>query len=286
MTQPILTLSAPGLDDLTLDHRDGWIVQREFDAGDAVVRAVAENAPGADGEIDSTTLTGGRSVVIPVVIEAPSPSELEAMERRLRAFTNARLRPTLTLTRPGGPAKQIQVRHASWTAQGIADAATLVVWETRAPSGIWEAATETFFEVAASEDATDGIDWPIDWPIDWGSPSSPGLIEVTNDGDRDAFPVLHLHGAWSDETRVQNLTTGRELVFDGLSVTDGDYLEVDMRAATVFLNGDPAESRLGYRVFPESSFWALAPGVNVLRFLAETSSSPARMAGRFRAAYG
>lgn len=285
MTLPTLTLAATGLDPLTLDPSDGWIVQKEFDTGDAIVRASTENAPGSDGAVDTTQLVGPRVVTVPVVISAPSIYDLEDMERRLRAFTNARLRPTLTLTRPGGTAKQMTVRHLTWTQESLSADATFVLWQAECPSGILESVELHEAEVAASAESEDGRVYDLDPDRVYPESEPVGQVEVVNAGDRTAWPLIVLHGPWSGEASVVNVSTGQALVFDGESVSDGDWLEIDTRARTVRLNGDPANSRYNRLVFPDSDWWGLEPGVNVLRFLPEVFTAPARMTVAWRDAY-
>jgi hypothetical protein len=74
-------------------------------------------------------------------------------------------------------------------------------------------------------------------------------------------------------------------VFAGLQVLAGEFLEIDLRAKTIRLNGDAAQSLHSKLVFPGSVWWVLEPGDNVIVFQPETYSGVAQMTVAYRDAY-
>ena len=78
---------------------------------------------------------------------------------------------------------------------------------------------------------------------------------------------------------MENQTTGERLVFTGLTLLAGDWLEIDCRERTIRLNGLPAQSRYSLLDFPASSFLRLLPGVNTVRYYPVSFGDGARLDG-------
>lgn len=281
-----LTLRAQGLDDLVIGETGGEMCLRWHDLGSPAPREVVEDAPDAYGQTDTTVLEGGRTITAVVQLDPWS----FASERRLRAYTHPRIRATLLIELGGGaPMLQATVRGVPF---GVDVDVEHFVSNVRhytvqwfVPSGILESADLQTVEIAASGESEDGREYDLEFDRSY-PPSAPvGEVVVTNIGDRDAYPMIQLHGPWSGATRVVNVDAGRELVIDNESVQAGDYLEIDARSKTIRLNGDPSNSRYDRLVFPDSEWWALAPGSQRLRFLPSTFSAPARMVVAWRHAY-
>lgn len=278
------TLSAPGLEDLVMG--DDQYCSVDVDLGHPIPRVESEPNPDADGDNDTTALEGGR--VITATIEI-GPAWTWAMTQRLKAFTHPRLRPTLLIEQEDAPALIAQTRMSPFSDQFDAGK-----WIGRwreptlqwiVPSGILESAELHQEEVAGSDPGALGV--AFDWSFDLTFPASQpeGEVEVTNFGDRDVYPLIQLYGPWSGSTRVANATTDQALVFAGENVLAGNYIEIDTRAKTITLNGDPTQNRYNRLVFPDSDWWKLAPGANVLRFEPTTFTAPARMIVAWRDAY-
>lgn len=284
MALPSLRLVAQGLGELDFDPYEGWIIQ-SFDPGFPIVRESVEDAPDADGTVDSTHLSGARVCTLSLVM-SPFDGDIDAMERRLKAFLNPRLRPTLYWRRNSlAEERQATVRAMPYAGPVDFGDETTAIAQWVVPSGLFESADLQTVEVAASDEGVDGITLELALPFVFPAANPSASVEVTNYGDRQAYPLIHLHGPWSGEARVQNMTTGREIVIDGENVAAGNYLAIDTRKKTVLLNGDPSNSRYNRLVFPDTQWWAIQPGTQRLRFLAETAAAPARMLVAFRSAY-
>lgn len=264
MTTGIL-LEAPGLDPLDVSRANGYIVTR-LDLGDADTRAVATEAPDADGTDDTTSLTGARVVTMAVRLVPRNGYVPDVLERRLRAFTAPRLRPTMTIARDGMPTVQATLRRGPFSAPIEQATYRDITVQWVAPSGILESADEHVRIVyAAGTGATVGRAYSLTFSRVY--PASPplGTGIVVNAGNTDAYPLIRLYGPVT-EPEIDNLTQGKSLVFAGLTLTAAEYLEIDTRAKTILLNGDSASSRYDKLDFPGSDWWTLSPGENEIWF--------------------
>lgn len=122
-----------------------------------------------------------------------------------------------------------------------------------------------------------------DWSLGLGTTS--GVATVTNGGDADAWPVFRIVGQVGGAVRIENLTTGRALYFDSLSVPAGSYGEVDTWAETAYLNSDSSLSLLGGLNSATSQFFPLVPGANDLRLYADSYDATAMLTTLHRNSY-
>jgi hypothetical protein len=60
------------------------------------------------------------------------------------------------------------------------------------------------------------------------------------------------------------VTLGEVFELDNVTLVDGQYLEIDMDAKTVLLNGDSSLSYYNKINFTTSTWWQLQPGTNQL----------------------
>lgn len=261
-----LLLEAPGLVPLVVDASNGYII-RHFDVGDAVTRAVSEDAPGADGTIDTTELTGARAVLLNVRLVPRQGFDPAVLEQRLRAFTNARLRPIMTITRDGWPDRRIVLRRGPWSSPQDRPTFQDITVQWVAPLGILESAGDphTVNVLAVAPGVAVGRTYPLTFPRIYPPSPVQGAVSVFNAGDVDAYPIVRIYGPATDPV-LDNVTQGRSLTFAGITLAADEYLEIDTRRHTIRLNGDVAESRYNTLAFPATRWWSLSPGSNSLRF--------------------
>lgn len=110
-----------------------------------------------------------------------------------------------------------------------------------------------------------GRAYPRVYPKAYGGGTS-GVEEVSNVGNFAVWPVIRFWGgtAGSVNPSIENVTQGKTFTFAD-TVPAGSYVEVDMDARTVLLDG--TVSRRG-SVRPGSEWFPLAPGVTSLRYSA------------------
>lgn len=260
-----IVLEAPGLEPLVVDVANGYIVKL-FDLGDADTRAVVDDAPDADGTDDTTMFIGARVVALKVRLIPRNGFELAERARALRAFTNPRLRPTMTITRDGEVDQIVTLRRSDFNSPIERPTHSDVTVQWVAPLGILESAVEhvqNVFAVAAGPAV--GRAYSLTFSRTY--PASPvlGSGSFVNAGDADAYPLIRIYGPVTEPV-LDNNTQGKSLTFASLTLSSTEYLEIDTRAKTILLNGDPANSRYDKLVFPTSDWWTLSPGINLIRF--------------------
>jgi hypothetical protein len=264
---------------------------KTLDTGFPVVREVVEDAVDADGTIDTTMFSGARNVTLGLQISPSVTAETRwQLTQRVKAFLNPRLRPQMFVQYSDLDPELVMTLRPANLQDALMPQRTQrfdVVAQWVCPTGILESAvqhSETITPGAGSSPAGvefddiefDGVEFPLVDP--------PGVSEVLNAGDRDAYPIVRLYGPFgdegnaSDETTIENLTTGRSLVFAGMGVAEGDYVEIDLRRKTAYLNGveSSSNSRLKYRVFPDSQWWTLPSGTSQIAFRPDTFSGNAQ----------
>lgn len=288
MSGPTFRIEADGLDPLDLSC--GEIAVSRFDLGDAIIRVVAEDAPDTDGSIDTSTLMGPRVVTIEALLRPHRGASTRwALTQQLKAFTHPRLRPILYYKPSDDDPELMLTMRRSQFADFLAPQVTpqtTVTMQWVVPSGILESAELFTATAAASGDPAElGREYDLEFDRIYPASAPQGSVLITNSGDRDAYPLIRLYGPWSDEVSIANESTDQALVFDGLSVTAGNFLEIDTRTKTIRLNGDPAQTRNQYLLFPDSAWWSLAPGEQRIRFQAETFTAPAQAEIIWRNAY-
>lgn len=276
MWTPSLRLEATGLDPLELSAESGYIPQ-SVDLGFPVAREVVQNAPDADGTIDTTTYFGARNITCPLVLDSYiSGVALEEMEDRLRPFLLPSRRSVLIgLFREGGSERRAVVRGSQWS--GVIDARdhrpVAVQWVC--PSGIIESAElHTVTAGAGGEVAQSGLtfDATPDFSFGGATPASGGAV-ATNDGNVPVWPVVTMYGPFSAGTILRNDTTGLELEFvSTMSIVAGDYLVVDFAAKTIV--NSTGTSYYDSLDFAGSQWWQLAPGENRIYMLPTTFTAP------------
>ena len=279
-----VTLTAPGVASVVLG--DGGPVDLvAVDWGTPEVRVAVDPQPAADGMLDSTELLGARPVTFQVHADRAAWSEIQ----RLRAFLSPRLRPTMLIEQAGAPDRQLIVRGQSWVdpldTDRLVTGQQEIIAQWVAPLGVFESVELHVAAVsAAGEGSEEGRGY--DLTFDRTYPPSPplGSLVVDNAGTAHAYPVLRVFGPCEDPV-LRNVTVGRELAFGGLTIPGGSYLDVDVRARTIRLNGLVSQSRYDRLVFPVSSWWTLPPGESRLMFVPGSFSAPSQMQVRWRDAW-
>lgn len=292
MALPLLRLSHPTLDDLDFSA-SGWYPQ-SFDPGAAATRDELRRRPDASGAADTTSLTGERVCTLTVFSSPSDASDMAGMDDLLRAFLSPRIRPTLHWTRPGTSERVATGRGLPLLAPVDAAPAQVLVAQWVIPSGIWESAELHEISILAGTPGSAGVEF--DPTVEFGPTiefpfaDAPGLGYVTNAGNAETYPVLRAYGPFggslsTDNVTIGNQTTGKALVFAGLNVLAGEFVEIDTREKTIRLNADPAQSLYHKLDFGSSEWWSLVPGENAVTFQPETFSGVAQLVVVYRDAW-
>lgn len=267
-----LHLEADGLAVLVLDRAGGFAVST-LDIGLPEIRAVERARADVDGVDDHTERHGAAAVSARILVKASASESVQERLDRLRGFCRPGLRAYLYFDAEDGTERRIRLRadqaSSPWRMPGLRE--VQVGW--RAPDGVQESAAEVTESVSAGSDVEAGITFPLVLPFTFAAGSSSGTATVTNDGNTSAYPVIRLYGPCTNPV-IENETVGRSIVFGNADVGDlvlaaGEYVELDVRARTVLLDGE-TQSRHQYMDFVESGWWALEPGANAVRFAPES----------------
>jgi hypothetical protein len=270
-----------GSSTLELTRETGYRVQK-LDIGFPTVRPVSQGRTDRDGEDDTTERHGASAVSMDIKL-FPTTLTLTAMLDAIRAFCHPATRPYLVIERDGVE-RRILLRADQQSAPITNPFMTEVQVAWRAPDGVEEAVTEEvgLADAIASAEAGVAFDWTF--PLTFPASSAVGSVSVTNSGTVPVDPVLRLYGPCTDP-RVENQTTGERMVFNGLTIAAGDYLEIDTKNATIRLNGLSNQSRYSKLSFAVSTFPHLEPGLNTVRYYPVSFSAGARLEVRFRSAW-
>jgi hypothetical protein len=111
---------------------------------------------------------------------------------------------------------------------------------------------------------------------------SSSLVTVENEGPSKTYPVIEIYGPMEDPI-LTNVTSGRQLVWTGLTLTDGDFIVVDTKEGLI-LRGGVSEDYTGFDATQSDFFW-LEPGLNDISIVPFSSGSGARAVVRWRDAY-
>jgi hypothetical protein len=175
---------------------------------------------------------------------------------------------TLTVTEPGRPVRQCEVRLAAATKVGepLADGLAFD-WNLQliAPDPRRYATTLSTvgpLTLPASPDA--GRTLPLTLPTTFpgaGTASAVGI--AVNDGTFPTRPTVLLAGP-SSNPQIQHVTSGRAVALS-YDIAAGEWITLDFDRRTVMLNDVAGRA---YALTPSSSWFELQPGSNELRYVA------------------
>ena len=271
---------------LELDPAAGYAVSK-LDLGYPEARAATVarvNAPGAD---DFTAYYGARAVSLEITVWPTEERSAGAALDLLRAFTSPQRRPYLYLDRSevdvgwdlypssygdNGYGDQVSdrrrllLRGETMSAPVETRGMVRVQCQWVAPEGVLEGEAEAS-ALVPSEGTEAGRQYQRTYPLVYAETPVIGSVVVTNIGGEPAAPVIRFHGPVTDPA-LHNLTTGEVVRFSGLTLVAGQWVDVDVKRATVRINSDPNQSAYGLLDLVDSTLWWLPAGQSTLRFTA------------------
>lgn len=201
---------------------------------------------------------------------------------RLRAMLRPSQRPWLVVQRDGWWGERwARVRGGSLSApidsaagQRVETSIQLVL-----PDGVWFYPDQSYDTIRPGSGSV-GRAFPVTFPIAF-DPNSGGATKIVNvgggeDGLTSTPLLMRLYGACT-EPIITNATTGEVLELDNVTIAAGQYIEIDMDARTVLLNGNPNNAYYSKINFATSSWWELQPGDNLLALGAATSDASCQL---------
>lgn len=274
-------LECDGLTTWPLDIEHGFAVEN-LDLGFPAIRGVSNPRADVDGETDETRLFGARAVMLTGTI-VPTPTESrQAVLDRLATFLRPDRRPWLIYElEPGSGERQIRLRPDQHARPIVHPGSAKVAAGWRGPDGIQE--STALIEATATAAGTEsGRVYDRTYDLSYPDSEVVGTATITIGGTLNVPPVIILRGPAVDP-RIEKVGTDERLIFEDLELGPDDYLEIDVRARTVLLNGE--ESRYGNLDFEASTWWTLPPGDTTFRYYPVSFGPGASATVRARAAW-
>lgn len=270
--------------EMILLPRAGLKVQG-LDVPQAAPREQVEPRVDDDGECDTTSFFGATSCSLELLAEQTP----ELFRSELDAFLHPRTRPYLVATDDEwAQARRLRLRISQRTdprTTQLPRTMRRIQVQWRVPDGVWEAAEETTVpDIGADVPATTGMSFPMSFPVSFAPTMSVGTQIVTNVGAVPSHFTARLYGPCTGPA-LYNQTTGEVIAFtSALVLGAGEYVEIDTRDRTAYLNGGTV-SRLNQIDFTATSWWRLEPGDNELRYAPTSASAGAAAVITYRPAW-
>lgn len=249
------------------------VICKQWDLGAPEVRASTSPRPGADGNYDSTFLTGPRTVVFELALMGDDPY---TMVERLVAMAHPSRRPVLKIKRGNagatGETWEMQLRGNPFSISYGRRAAALLELQLsfEAPLGYLVSPWRETSSGVATGTASQGFVFPAVFPLSTGHGSSFNPIATQRiGGSAPVAPVITIYGP-ATNPQISD-TTGGTFTFAGLTLSSGQFVRIDMGAGTVRLNGATNASLYHLIDWSKSTFWTWMPGTTpTVRYVANS----------------
>jgi hypothetical protein len=287
----VLTLTLGSLSLDFMDALDGWRVS-EVDISYPDVREDSDLAADRHGTVDYTRLFGARAITISGSIVPSSRGSRQKALRWLGQFLTPSSRPMLTyqIDTDVSP-RQVTVRPSALTAPYNDRNVSAFTLGFKCPDPVaYDSTTQTVY--AGLQSAGGGRAYNLTFNRVYPA-SGAGAASARNNGNMTSFPLLRLYGpvaALNGAIYIRESWTGNPvgatLPFrSDMIINAGDYLEIDCRARTAFLNGQTTQnwySQLGaiQTVWPQ-----LPPGVDTLWWIYATGTNATMLQVNWQDAY-
>lgn len=253
--------------------------------------------PSMDGSFAGPDYWTARQIQFDAAVKAPGdPTACYDTVAALQAATDAaavRLvggqGMTLRIKRPGQPIKTLTVRARKLDpeyAQVIHGYVPLDI-ELLAHDPTFYADTDSTTEIPLGWLTGGGFAAPVTAPIyvQDGTLAADRPGWVTNAGETDTWPVIRITGPCSNVT-VIHVASGRQLALPTLTLTAGQWVEIDTRPGYRTITRDNGGNASAY-LSPSSriDLFSLPPGTSEMRWTAFDSTNTARMRLTWRDAY-
>lgn len=258
----------------------------EYDLGFPEMRETAQEAAGQSGTIDLTTLHGGRNVSMELVVVDDGTMTRHQRADLLRILCHPAKRPYLYVLQDGWSAERRMVLRGNQFSMAVDSTAkarlkATVAWA--APYGVLESTTVSEYHIRP---AGGGSGWTFShsFPstnVRFTASNSTSVTSIVNTGTATAAPVFRISGTMTGPT-IRNGTTGEVLTLPNMSVPAGQFVDVDVAARTVYLNGTPGSTYYQYIDWSTSTWWEFQPGTNLLSLSALAQDSSAELVVFFR----
>lgn len=258
----------------------GVIKVVDFNPGFAEVRRVQYQNPGWNGATDYTKLHGAKAVALVLKLDPSAGVPIMATLSTLRSWVAAGRDVLLYYTPAGMDERVLYLRGDQLAAElpmaSIVSGVVDVQLQWSCPDGVEYAADTTQTTVKLQTPlTTGGRTYPLVYPRTYSAQVGTGVAIITNAGTAATAPVVRIFGPVTGPV-LTNETTGLVFAMAGYVIGDTEYIEVDMSAKTVQLQGVPGSDANRRGRVTTKGWWTLLPGANSIRFTAETGAVPAQ----------
>lgn len=276
ITAVVLADDTRGLSSV-IKWRDGIAFQGLDVAG--AVRAVSEPVARRDGTWDTTEFADTAAVTLSLQLYGSFRSILDELAQYCAPYA----RPYLKVSDDEWTGDRVlKLRYDSGSGPvGLGTGRTRkVALSWKVPSGGWEAATATEYWIPASAAATTGLiltsasglsipTTGLDMPA--SNATADSLVSV--DGSLRPSWTARLYGPCTAPALYRD-DTGEAVVFGtGLSLTAGQYVELNSADRSAYLNSDTSAGRLLYLDYASTTWFDLEPGTCKIRYAPQAVSA-------------
>lgn len=253
-----------------------YVLRNFSNLGNTLVIPQTTKSPFQVGETLLNVDVSARMVALTLRVVAPNQIELYRLKNELAKAmvveTTMGLEPpvlcTLRYYRDGMDPVQLQVipRESPQFSEIEGAAGFDADLDLLSPCPYWERVEDSTISLVGE---AGGFDFPIEFPFESTKASS--VLEVINGGDVSTPVFARVYGSLTT-FRLKNETTGETLEVTG-AVNAGEYVEVDTSFGSkslVYVNSAGVRTDIFSRLTLGSVFWQLKPGVNTVRFEANT----------------
>jgi hypothetical protein len=243
-THAWLTLGALRVD--LEDQSQGWFLEA-LDLGYPVVRDVVTNRPDTDGIDDRTQFFGSRAISASVKAVPGAGAAMNAVAASFAPFMVPSARPVLhyVLERPGNPERTIVVRAAgyAWPLNDPGFRAIQLQWIAADPIAKDPAAQSATAYAGSSAGAGRRYNLAFNRTYPGGTGSA-ATATLYSPGDVTVRPLLRIYGPVTAPVVAFSGGNGVAAFLPTLTVSGGQYVEVDCAARTAYVNGDRTQNVL------------------------------------------
>lgn len=247
-----------------------------FDRGYPAARDVVEDIPGSAGTLDFTSLASASSHTVDVkVFDVDGDTRHQAVNR-LRAAVSPTRWPDRSWLRALFPGDNTWWRayvrgtvSSPITAGAGASEYLPVRLDLIAPDGVWLSDDQFYGQVRGGV-LTGGYSYPVTYPLSLGGGVAGYVLVVENTGLEPAPPVYRIRG-YAKNPDIRSGDGSKRMLFNGLTVAAGHYVDVDTATRTALYDGDVDRPVSKYvRPVDGSTWWDFGPGSNEVVFNADT----------------
>lgn len=228
---------------------------------------------------------GEREILVPLMLEASSTAELDAVRDELMRMVSP-LDPSpmwLRVTPPGGgPYREIRVHYAGGLdgdfGTGYWGRAQKIALQFKALEALWAGEPQVVTkQVKPAVKPFLSLTEPF-FPVQLSSSLVSGVLDVTVEGDAPTWPVWSITPPGED-LLIKRPATGERFYIDGILTKP---LEIDMEEGRV---EDVAGTDLWARVALDSRLFQLDPGPNRLEFSMINATAASAVTAAYRPRY-